>query len=338
MVKATATLRINNDIRRRIAEGLLLGHTAADVVRRLVADGIGEQDAEQEVANAARSPYIAAARRLQNRVAKRDWLLDTQRRLNRLRDPLVPRSYRLAPDEFRNAYYLAGRPVIVTGMMDACTAVSKWEPSYFRQAFRDRVIDAQSGTMSESPHLLLRAERKRSIKFAKFLDSMAPTEAGAYLSMTAKNSPRNRQSVPEIWRDIPPLPEYLAEGGAGHAALCFEPSGGITPFQHDIRNTLLAQVAGRRRVLLIPACEVGRVYNHTEAFSEVDGRNIDFGRYPDMRDVQVLSCTLSPGEMLLVPVGTFYFIEALDVSIGLSFTNFRWPNAYDTGYPSRREF
>lgn len=57
-----------------------------------------------------------------------------------------------------------------------------------------------------------------------------------------------------------------------------------------------------------------------------------------MRDVQIAECVSNPGEVLFLPVGCWHFVEALDVSVTASFTNFIWDNDYTARYPRQQEF
>jgi hypothetical protein len=97
-------------------------------------------------------------------------------------------------------------------------------------------------------------------------------------------------------------------------------------------------VIGRKRVLMVAACETPQMYNHLHWFTQVDGRNIDYARFPALRDALVQECTIGPGDLLFLPVGSWRFVEALDVSVTVSFTNFRWDNIFTERYPALHEF
>jgi len=103
-----------------MAENLAQGATPDSLLPVLVAKGFGVGVAQRELDKAARSPYLAPALRLHQRVAKRDWMLDSRRRLRDLARPIaaIERRHRLSRAEFLTDYYAASRPVIITGMMD----------------------------------------------------------------------------------------------------------------------------------------------------------------------------------------------------------------------------
>src|SRR5690625_3034446 len=121
---ASTRPHIDAEWRRWIAENLLLGADAGDLRATLMAAGFAEDEAGRELQRAAESPYVAGAQRLRNRLAKHDWVLDNQRRLNRLLPPEIPRRWRLSRSDFLHRHYTTGRPVLITGMLDdwrACT-------------------------------------------------------------------------------------------------------------------------------------------------------------------------------------------------------------------------
>ena len=69
---------------------------------------------------AMQSPYVKGSARLRNRLRKRDWLLATYRKCNRLLPctSQIERRHRLTRGEFLADYYSTGRAVVITGMMD----------------------------------------------------------------------------------------------------------------------------------------------------------------------------------------------------------------------------
>jgi hypothetical protein len=153
--------------------------------------------------------------------------------------------------------------------------------------------------------------------------------------MTANNDAHNQASLGELMADLPPLAEYLQQPGG---FFWFGPAGTVTPFHHDLTNNFMLQVAGRKRVRLIAPCDTPKVYNLRHCFSQVDGREIDLQRFPQMAGVTVTDCVLAPGEILFLPVGWWHFVEALDVTITVSTTHFKWDNDFYSDYPRNQDF
>ena len=92
--------RVDANWRRWIAENLMLGSPAPALTAVLVSNGIGAVEAHAEIQAAMQSPYLQGARRLANRVAKRDWVLNIQSQLNRLGDDTIARRERLSGADF----------------------------------------------------------------------------------------------------------------------------------------------------------------------------------------------------------------------------------------------
>lgn len=337
----TATLpppRIDDEWRRWIAENLLLDSRPDEMQARMVAAGIDPAEAARELRAARQSPYVAGAQRLRNRLAKHDWVLDNQRRLNRLLPHEIPRRERLPGEDFLREHYSAGRPVLITGMMEDWPARTKWSLDDFERRFGERRVQIQSGRNRDARYEIDKVAHQRTVPFGEFVRQVRAADRENDFYMTAYNEGPNRQALAELWDDIVQVPEYLTDRGSSQGFLWLGPAGTITPFHHDLTNNFMAQVLGRKRVRVIPACEIAHVYNDEHCFSRVDGRGIDLERYPLMRDVRVLECTLAPGEMLFLPVGCWHFVEALDVSATLTFTNFRWDNDFTAAYPAHTAF
>jgi hypothetical protein len=330
--------RIDNEWRRWIAENLILGGHPASLVHVLVQAGISPREAMAEMETATQSPYIHGARRLKNRLEKRDWVLDIYRKMSNLRPAGIERRHRLSSDEFLQEYYSANRPVIITGMMDDWPAKTKWNLDYFRSRFGQREVEVQFGRNADDNYEMNNVAHKRRMQFGDYVDLVANTDRTNDFYMTANNDGMNRQALAELWDDVVQVPEYLANDPRNRGFLWFGPAGTVTPFHHDLTNNFMAQVMGRKRLRLIPACEIARLYNQRHCFTPVDGRCIDLQRFPAMADVRVLECVLEPGEILFLPVGCWHFVEGLDISVTMAFTNFKWDNDFFSNYPDNRDF
>lgn len=333
-----ASVQIDDEWRRWIAENLILGGRSEDMFGRMLAAGIDRAEAVRELRQAQLSPYVVGAQRLKNRLAKHDWVLDNQRRLNRLEPAEIPRRSRLSGADFLRDHYIANRPVLITGMLEDWSARTKWNLDYFERNFGERMVQVQYGRNSDAHYEVNKTAHQKTMPFGEFVQQVRSAGRENDFYMTAYNEGPNRKALAELWDDIVQVPEYLTDKGPSQGFLWFGPAGTITPFHHDLTNNFMAQVVGRKRVRVISACEIAHVYNDEHCFSRVDGRHLDFERYPLMRDVRVLECTLNPGEILFLPVGCWHFVEALDVSVTVSFTNFCWDNDFTAMYPAQHAF
>jgi ribosomal protein L16 Arg81 hydroxylase len=102
---------------------------------------------------------------------------------------------------------------------------------------------------------------------------------------------------------------------------------------HDVMNVLLIQVTGRKRILLIDPLRLQYVYNDEGVFSSIDLADPDYDRFPLFAFADPITVELEPGEGLFIPVGWWHYVESLDLSASLSFTNFVFPNEYSWRHP-----
>jgi hypothetical protein len=332
---AAAAIDVNDSWRGWIAENLILGGDPATLAGIMVDSGIAAQSAREEIDAALSSPYLRGVSRLHNRLAKRDWVLGIQARLNRLASSEVPRRARLSGEVFLDEHYRRNQPVIITGMLDDCAARDKWTYEHLIAQLGDREVEVQFGRDADQDYEINSQAHKRRMPFGDYVALVRDSGVSNDFYMTANNDGRNRESLRELMADLPPLAEYLREGGG---FFWFGPAGTVTPFHHDLTNNFMIQVAGRKRVRLIAPCDTPKVYNQRHCFTPVDGRAIDLQRFPLMDGVPVIECVLEPGEILFLPVGWWHFVEALDVTITVSTTQFRWDNDFYTDYPKNTDF
>ena len=337
-LRSAPKARITADWQRWIAENLLLGSHPAALVDVLVGSNIDRHEAIVEVDAAMKSPYLQGAARLKNRLGKRDWIVDIQSRLNRLRPVEIPRRHQLFADEFVRDFYSANRPVIITGMMEDWPARSKWNLDYFREQFFAREVEVQFGCDKDANYEMNSIAHKRKMPFGEYVNLVENAGQSNDFYMTANNDSKNREALQELWQDIVQIPEYLEQSVPSRGFFWFGPKGTVTPLHHDLTNNFMAQVMGRKKVRLISVAETPRLYNSRHCFTDIDVRNIDAQRFPLAANVPIAECILEPGEILFLPVGCWHYVEGLDVSVTIAFTNFRWDNDFFTNYPAEHDF
>jgi hypothetical protein len=254
----------------------------------------------------------------------------------RLASNEVPRRERLSGAVFLDEHYRRNQPVIITGMLDDCPARDKWTFDYLIARLGDKEVEVQFGRNADPDYEMNSQTHKRRMPFGEYVAMVRDAGSTNDFYMTANNDGHNRQALQALMADVPPLAEYLQEGSSGF--FWFGPAGTLTPFHHDLTNNFMIQVAGRKRVRLIAPCDTPKVYNQRHCFTPLDGRHIDLERFPMMADVPVIECVLEPGEILFLPVGWWHFVEALDVTITISTTHFRWDNDFYTQYPRHQDF
>lgn len=314
-----------------IAENLALGSTTDALLPTLVAQGFNLGEAQRELDKAARSPYLQPARRLAQRVLKREWVLEAHRKLRGLR-PVIERRHRLSRETFLREHYSVNRPVIITGMMDDWPA-RHWTPEHLAQVFSNQQVQVQVGRNSNIRYEMEGAKHKKMVRFGDFMRQVIHGGESNDIYMTANNVGANAQAMAGLWDGIVQIPEYLdGSDPANRGFFWIGPAGTITPTHHDLTNNFMAQVMGRKRVRLVDSLQAARIYNSLHVYSDVDLEKIDYTRFPAMRAVTVLECDLAPGELLFIPVGWWHHVRSLDISVTVTFVNFVFDNDFSSMY------
>ena len=262
---------------------------------------------------------------------KRDWLMNTMASLANLRVG-IPRVIKPSSDEFLDRYYASHRPVIIEHAFNDWPALQKWSLPYFRARFADRMIETQMGRNSEPNFEVNNAHLRKKIPFGDVLNHIEKGPSND-IYLTARNNETNGSALAELWDDIKCIDEYLKPEPGRQGFLWFGPEGTITPLHHDLTNNFMAQVIGRKRVLMAPSYAVPNMYNHSGVFTNVDHRRIDYEQFPLMRNVNVMECIIGPGDLLFLPIAWWHAVESLDVSATMTFTNFKWRNDFHSTYP-----
>jgi hypothetical protein len=210
-------------------------------------------------------------------------------------------------------------------MMDDWPALRKWNLDYFAEKFGAREVDVQMGRNAAPNGTTYEADRekfRRKMNFSEFIDMVRNSGVSNDFYITASNSSANKDALPELWDDIVQIPEYLNASSPHNGFFWFGPAGTITPFHHDLTNNFMAQVIGRKRVKIAPSWDMPLMRNLFHVFCEVDGRVTPPAPNPALGQPQILECILNPGEILFLPMGCLHFVEGLDISVTMSFTNF----------------
>ena len=296
----------------------------------------GRRDTAGPQLHAQPAPVAAdgKARETAVALARRDWLMGVMEAQRRLSVPAAGlwRIERLSGQDFLDQFYALGRPCVITGAIADWPALARWTPDYLRAAIGDTPVEFQGGRQNAADFELAKDRYKQRLPFRAYMDRITHTPGNdAYV--TAYNSAANRAAFAPLMADTRPITDYLTPGGG---MLWIGPAGTFTPLHFDLTNNLLAQVVGRKHVLLVPATQSRFLYNSRHVFSEVhdleDPARLE--RYPLARQATPYAVTLEPGELLYIPIGWWHQVRALDFSVMLTYTNFRWPNEGHRSYPA----
>jgi ribosomal protein L16 Arg81 hydroxylase len=324
--------------KRWIAENKMLGIEDQRLIEVLVQNGIDEESASCEVSGLSSHPYFQAGDWIAQRLRKIESLLDAYSNLAcahpAARFDTIERRGQLTREEFLEKYYSVNRPVVLLDMMNKWRARSLWNPDYLRKTCGNEMVEVMTGRDSDSRYEINSEQHRTSMVFSEFIDHITQCGKSNDRYMVANNDTLRREGMKHLYDDIEVFPEFLdGDNLNGGVFFWLGPAGTVTPLHHDAMNILTAQVYGRKRVTLIPSCQIHRVYNEIGVFSEVDSERPNFDEFPEFRNVTMRKFILKPGEVLFIPVGWWHHVRSLDVSITVSFTNFLFPNHYEWSQP-----
>ena len=271
---------------------------------------------------------------------KREWLLETLERQRALSEcgATIERRAGLSSDEFLDRYYAANRPVILTGEMSGWPALAKWTPDYLKQTVGSKMIEFQGDRSTSERFEIHKDAHRREMPFDKFIDLVSRPGAGNDAYLTAYNSARNADALSMLHRDLGFPEKFLSRDvEQPNGMMWIGPAGTLTSLHHDLTNNLIAQVAGRKRLLVLPACEVGKLYNHLHVFSEISDLEhpaVTLAQFPRLEHARFTEVTLLPGEMIFMPLAWWHQVRSIDFSVTITYTNFRWPNDGYRDYPA----
>ncbi|MFN3945727.1 MAG: DUF6065 family protein [Allosphingosinicella sp.] len=266
---------------------------------------------------------------------RRDWMLDVGERQRLLAEPEegIRRVGGLSGDDFLDLFYAPMRPVVITGEMADWPALRLFNPDYLRRKVGSAEVEYQGGRSNDPNFERAKDDHKQRLPFDRYMDLIdgAGWTNDAYI--TAYNSGTNREALAPLMEDLGYLEKYLTRE---HGMMWIGPMGTFTPLHHDLTNNLLAQVTGSKRIVLVPPSESSRLYNRTHVFSDIhDITDPDqLEQFSLAKDARTYDVDLEQGELLYIPLGWWHQVTALDFSVTLTYTNFRWPNVGHDRFPA----
>ncbi|MFN3371822.1 MAG: cupin-like domain-containing protein [Sphingomonadaceae bacterium] len=313
---------LDEEARRAIAERLLLGDPDEAILAEQARAGADLALVRAEIAAARAHPYVRAAERLRARLAKRDWLLACRARLEGLALDAVPRRDRLDAETFFAEHYATLTPVVLTGLVDHWPGLG-WTLDGLLAKVGNPEVEVQTGREGDPEFELNSISHKTRMPFAEVIERLRADPETNDFYVTANNTGLNRKALAPLWADVGDLPGYLAPGPLGDGFFWMGPRGTVTPWHHDLTQNLLVNMVGVKRVELVSPAETPAMANHRHCFSAF-GADATLGG----ASVRRLTVEIGPGEILFIPVGWWHHVTGRTLTIGMSFTNFAWPNDF----------
>jgi len=334
--KVANSLVLDDAFRQVIAERLLDGADAEFLAHQLATiAGMPLALMQAEISRASKSPYLLAARKLQDRLGKWEWVLQNRARLA-ANDPAgldIPVLEKPDAEVFYRDHYRAHRPVVLRGLVDHWPARENWTLDHLARLLGDRPVRVQWERERDRDYEGNADAHGSFQPFSALATRLRSDEPSNDFYITANNSDANRAAFAPLFVDVGEMPGILEPGGAKQGFIWIGPKGTVTPWHHDLTNNLLLQISGRKRVRMVASHDTPLMRNHRHCFSAWGSQDLLPGPAQDDKPA-VLECEIGPGDAVFLPIGWWHHVDGLDQTIGMSFTRFAWNNDFYSSYRS----
>lgn len=316
-----------------VAHNAAAGVQSKDLIAAMLKCGMDKDAARVLTEWVVSSPLMAAVQTMHK---KHEKLASIMRNLSAVQKQTASIQKIDTPDEivFYREYWSRNQPVVFKGMADDWQAMSKWTFPFLSDTFGDCLVEIQENREKDPNYELNSIKHKKKVTVQEFIDRIGLGPSNDFY-MTANNHIFESEEMGALLNDIGSVPPYIAppkERDKGWF-LWVGPAGTITPLHHDENIIFHTQIKGRKKWKLISPLDTPNLYNHKAVFSQVDLFNVDYNRFPLMRNVQIAEVVVEPGETLFLPLGWWHGVEALEPSISVSSVAFKYPNCWGFSNP-----
>ena len=229
------------------------------------------------------------------------------------------------PEEFQRSSLSLRKPVIITGAMSGWKALSSWNPDYLSKTVGNTQVDvyvSQNGRfgsdLKKGLNYLI-----TPMKFSDFMSAILENNKSISNYYYIQTQPITT-IFPELVQDIE-TPNYVDKKFVLAMNLWLGTHGNISLLHHDLSNNILAQVSGRKRILLFEPKQTSFLYpfpahSKTPHLSQINIDETDIDKFPKFSKAKYIECVLEPGEMLFIPVYWWHQVYSFDkLNIAVNF-------------------
>lgn len=226
------------------------------------------------------------------------------------------------PALFKEQYYDAMKPVVITELAKQWPAYSKWNWDYFTSVVGNTEVGVYNNVKSDAYTPVNKADDY--MKFGDYLDMIRKGPVGLRIFLF-----NIFQHAPELVADFT-WPEDLMKGYVKRYPMLFTGGAGSITHMHfdiDLSHILHTQFIGRKRVLLFPYEEQHKLYRKPfEVMSFANFANyadpgksqLDIAQFPAIEQAKGYEIILEHGDSLFMPAGYWHHMEYLDSGFAMS--------------------
>ena len=225
----------------------------------------------------------------------------------------IERVSNLDKKSFEENYLTQGKPIIITDLSKDWAAREKWTLEFFNKNYGYLSVPVYSQNYSKPGSNYMSPDKK--LPLSEFIETIkaGPTDLRMFLFNIFKHAPKLMEDF-----SIPTITTGFFDS---YPMTFFGGKGSITNLHYDIDypDLFLTQFVGRKRIVLFAPKQSTNLYRHPFTVkSLIDVNTPDYERFPALKNVKGLDCTLQPGETLYMPRAYWHYIEYIDAGFSMT--------------------
>jgi hypothetical protein len=330
--RAGTAAELSTRWKRWIVDNAVAGVPVADISAELVRRGLPPEQAADPLRLVDAGFLLEQVLRPERALRRKyEQLFSDLSKLDAMSGDGLPERNGISGDEFFDRYYLRNQPVVLRGFA-AGSGLLDWTPAALREQFGTVQVQVQTGRRTEPIWDVFLRGKTSTMPLADYVDLVVSAGETNEFYLTANENFLAHDHDQRILADVA-FGDALLDADRRYEGtnLWLGPAGTISPLHRDRVNVLNVQTVGSKRITLINACQLPRVYNEQSYYSMVDIERPDLNRFPDFAAVTVRSAVLRPGDAVFIPINWWHHLRALQVSVSITFVNFHLDNTFGDG-------
>lgn len=219
-------------------------------------------------------------------------------------------------EHFWTKYFHLHRPVKLTNCINHWPATTKWKDvNYFMEIGAFRTVPIELGRTYDDDDW-----GQNLFQFGDFIKEFMAGDEKDVKAYLAQHDLFDQ--IPLLKKDFL-IPDYCAISSHDPVIKSWiGPKGTISTMHTDDKSNLLAQVMGEKLIILASPSDSDNLYPYDGMLNnttQVDAENLDFEKFPLVKNVRFYRVVLKEGEMLYIPRLWWHYVRSLTPSISVSF-------------------
>ncbi|MCF6437902.1 cupin-like domain-containing protein [Pseudoalteromonas luteoviolacea] len=245
----------------------------------------------------------------------------------------IPRVKSLTKEVFQRDFLSQNKPVIIEGFADSWRAVSSWGPQFWSDNYGDKEMLCLASKSHQYPDFSELSMGEIPIpeptSFKSYIDRVTTLsqDEPSFLSLNriifshGPRRPYNKHIDLAQYQNDFETPDLIDKARLELGLMWMQAKGTQSWMHQDQFENLYVQVQGQKRIIMAAPEDASNVYYnmHHPYYCEVDIFDIDYARFPLLKNAKLYEIVLNPGDMLFIPVFWFHAVESLgDFNLSLN--------------------